>query len=201
MLLYKEYSDQQLIGLLRSGDELAFKELYNRYWDILLDTAYKRLSSIKDAEEIVQDIFTNLYIRRESLEIRSSFEGYLRNALKYKIFDVFRSQYTHNKHLEGIQVYINVPVETPEEALHLKELSERIDRVIRKMPEKCREVFVLSRIEELSNKSIAEKLSISVSTVEKHISKAKKILKLNFKTHRLEALILPACQLFNNLFF
>ena len=190
MISYIKYTDEELTDLLRTGDELAYQELYNRYWDVLLDTAFKRKSSIELAEEIVQDIFVNLFIRRESLTIKSSFEGYLKNALKYKVFDVFRSQTTHDKYINEVLKNVNNRSITPEEALQVKELKEKIDRATQKMPEKCREVFILSRVENLSNKLIAERMGISVSTVEKHISKAMNIIKADFREYHLEVILL-----------
>jgi RNA polymerase sigma-70 factor (family 1) len=186
MTNYSKLTEQELADLLRSGDQLAFKELYNRYWDVLLDTAYKRLDSIEAAEELVQDLFVTLFIKREGLQIRSSLEGYLKNALKYKIFDVFRSQQVHDRYVDSVLNQAGVLSITPEHSLQIKELSQRIDRATQKMPDRCREVFMMSRMDNLSNKSIAAKLSISVSTVEKHISKAMRILETDFKEYHLE---------------
>jgi len=190
MISYIKYTDEELTDLLRTGDELAYQELYNRYWDVLLNTAFKRLSSIELAEEIVQDIFVNLFVRRESLNIKTSFEGYLKNALKYKVFDVFRSQSTRDKYINEVLKNVNNRSITPEEALQVKELKEKIDKTTQKMPEKCREVFILSRVENLPNKLIAEKMGISVSTVEKHISKAMSIIKADFREYHLEVMLL-----------
>ncbi|WP_091152360.1 RNA polymerase sigma-70 factor [Mucilaginibacter pineti] len=186
MAAYTTLTDQELADSLRSGDQLAFKELYNRYWTVLLDTAYKRLDSTEAAEEVVQDLFVSLFIKRESLKITYSLDGYLKNALKYKIFDIFRSQYIHNKYVDNVLNQNGVLSLTPEHEMQVKELALKIDRATQKMPEKCREVFLMSRMENLSNKSIASKLSISVSTVEKHISKAMHILEKDFKEYHLE---------------
>lgn len=187
MIAHNTLTDQELADLLRSGDQLAFRELYNRYWSILLDSAYKRLDSIEAAEEVVQELFVNIFVKRENLKITSSLEGYLKNALKYKIFDIFRSQSIHNSYIDSVLNQNNVVSLTPEHNLQTKELILKIDRATQKMPEKCREVFLLSRMEQLSNKSIAEKLNISVSTVEKHISKAMNIIAKDFKGYHLEA--------------
>jgi len=180
------------MDLFSSKDEAAFKELYNRYWDTLLDAAFKRLGSIEQSEEIVQDIFISLYLRQETLHIKTSVVGYLKNALKFKILDVIRHQITHEKFVvHALQVPRDYAL-TPDEILQIKELQQKIDRVTQEMPEKCREVFLLSRAENLSNKRIAELLGISVSTVEKHISKAVNILKDNFRGYNMELILLIA---------
>lgn len=183
---YSKLTDQELADFLKNGDEPAFKELYNRYWKILLDTAYKRLDSIEMAEEVVQDLFVDIYVKRKNLNITSSLEGYLKNALKYKIFDIFRSQQIHNKYADSILKQDVAFSLSPERELQIKELKLKIDAAIQKMPDKCREVFLMSRVENLSNKAIALKLNISVSTVEKHISKAMHLLEKDFKAYRLE---------------
>jgi RNA polymerase sigma-70 factor (ECF subfamily) len=190
---YDLYEDKELAELLRAGDKLAFKELYIRYWDLLLDIAYKRLDSIDNAEELVQDLFVDLFLKREKLNITSSLEGYLKTALKYKIFNTFRSQYIHNRYVDRILNEKGVIGLSPEHEMQNKELSQKLDRATQKMPDKCREVFLLSRMEQFSNKSIAEKLNISVSTVEKHISKAIKILKIDFKEYNFELIVALYC--------
>jgi RNA polymerase sigma-70 factor (ECF subfamily) len=186
MTNYKPFSDDELIDLLKSGDSRAFRQLYDRYWKIMLDAAYKRLDSTDVAEEIVQEVFVNLFIKRESLQIKSSLEAYLKTALKYKIFDLFRAQGVHAKYVDSLLHETGVVSPSPDHVIQVKELAHRIDQATQKMPEKCREVFLMSRMENLSNKSIAEKLSISVSTVEKHISKAVRILETDFKEYHLE---------------
>lgn len=175
------HNDAELLGLIRTADSMAFKELYDRYWEELLDMAYKRLGYVEIAEEVVQDIFVSLFLRREQLEITSSLEGYLKNALKYKIFDVFRSMATHNRYVTTLLHQPMPYCPTPESSLEAKELSHKITLVTDSLPFKCREVFLLSRVEEMSNKSIAQKLGISVSTVEKHIGKAMNIMKMGFR--------------------
>ncbi|WP_187444009.1 RNA polymerase sigma factor [Sphingobacterium phlebotomi] len=191
--VYFKHTDQELSNLLRSGDGSAFKELYDRYWDVLLDTAFKRLGSIEQAEELVQDIFVNLFVKRENLVIESSFEGYLKNALKFKIFDFFRHQASHNKYVENLLKGLHERTISPEEALQIKELKERIDKTIQNIPEKCREVYLMSRVEHISNRMIAKKLGISVSTVEKHINKATNILKKDFGRYYFEVIALILC--------
>lgn len=186
----KAHTDQELLNLIKVGSEPAFRELYERYWDILLDAAYKRLDYIAAAEEMVQDIFVNLYVRREELTIKTTLEGYLKNALKYKVFDAFRAQKVHQKYVDSLSFQHESGEINAEHSLQVKELMERLDRTTRNMPEKCREVFLLSRMEKLSNKSIAERLGISVSTVEKHISKAMRILKEDFKDYNLGVILL-----------
>ena len=183
MAQYNVLTEKELTLLLGTGDHGAFQELYHRYWETLLNTAFKTLDSIEEAEEIVQDLFITLYVNRDSLQINTTLEGYLKTALKRKVLNFYRSKHVHEKYLKSILSENRLEFYTPYHALQAKELSQRVEVSTQKMPEKCREVFILSRIENLPNKTIAEKLSISISTVEKHISKAIRILKADFREY------------------
>ena len=185
MAQYNVLTEKELTLLLGTGDHLAFQELYRRCWETLLNTAFKTLDSIEEAEEIVQDLFITLYVNRNSLQINTTLEGYLKTALKRKVLNLYRSKHVHEKYLKSILTENRLEFYTPYHALQAKELSKRVEVSTQKMPEKCREVFILSRIENLSNKTIAEKLSISISTVEKHIGKAIRILKADFREYNL----------------
>lgn len=180
-MMFRTLPDHELAKALKSGDHQAFKEIFMRYWDVLLNSAYKRLGSKEEAEEIVQDLFVSLYHKREALDIHTSVEGYLKTAIKSRVLNYYRSRYIHEKYIESVlaenQLFSS---RTPDQALYQKELSVRMESSIGKMPAKCREVFLLSKIESLSHRNISEKLQISVSTVEKHIRKAMDILRADF---------------------
>jgi RNA polymerase sigma-70 factor (family 1) len=190
MTAYGKLSDQELTALLKEGNHAAFKELYDRYWVTMINVAHKRLDSIDAAQEVVQDLFVTLFLKRDTLDIRTTLEGYLKTALKRKVLNTYRSLHIHNKYLDTILQDNKVEHATADQSLQTKELSLKVSQATSKMPEKCREVFLLSRVENLSNKSIAEKLGISVSTVEKHISKASKILQKDFQGYQIGVVLL-----------
>jgi len=83
---------QDWIKALRLGDEVAFENIYNVFWESLYAIAYNRLKSKEAVEEILQDLFTDLWDKRKSLEIRTSLVAYLQAALKYKILNYYYSQ-------------------------------------------------------------------------------------------------------------
>lgn len=186
-----KYSDEILLELVNSRDDrAAFTEIYHRYWQILLDAAYQRLKSREASEEVVQEIFVNFFLRRHEVEVKSNLEAWLKTALKYKVYNVYRAQQQQQKHLEGIRRETQSSPLAPDEAMSIKELKERILSVTEKLPDKCREVFLLSKIEHLSQQEIALRLNISVSTVKKHITKAMRILKAEFKENHFDLLFL-----------
>jgi RNA polymerase sigma-70 factor (family 1) len=186
MQIYRSYSESELTDLLKSGDRAAFAEIYNRYWQVLIDAAYQRLKSVEAAEEVVQDVFVSFFLRRKEINLNSTLEAYLKTALKYKVYNVYRSQQVHYNHLGSIISENHIDPVMPDAVLEAKELKARIRAVADKMPDKCREVFLLSRFEHLSHKDIADRMGISVSTVKKHITKAMNIMRTEFKGHQID---------------
>lgn len=177
--------DEELLAKIKQDDRTAFSELFRRYWTPLLDTAFRRLGSEQQAEELVQDIFVSLYLKRNELEITVSLKAYLHTALKYRVLNEVRGAVVRNNY--KIAALTDTPVyEDVSSKLEAKELEQEISRKLELLPEKCREVFILSRENNLPYKRIAEQLGISVSTVEKHIVKALKILRSNLKEYQLE---------------
>jgi|SRR5690554_4143426 len=177
------YSDEQLLTLIKCGDERAFDLLYKKHWSLLFDAAYKRLKSREVAEEIVQDLFASLWSSRKHIEIQQSFLAYIHSALKYKVISYYRSNAIQNKYLDTLQHEKSGFVLHVEEKLIYNELNTAIEAEIIGLPDKCRKVFNLSRKENLSFKEIALQMDISVNTVEKHIGKALKILRTNLKEY------------------
>ncbi|MFT3751139.1 MAG: RNA polymerase sigma-70 factor [Agriterribacter sp.] len=176
---YQQLSGGELLNLVKQDNKKAFDEIYNRYWDFLTQLASKHLQSKQRAEDIVQEIFISFYNRRHEFELSVSLRAYLSQALKFRIVNEFRSQVVRNaysKHLSYTYTYSDI---APYHIYEIKELTCNIYRSIDLLPEKCKKAFLLSRSEDLSYKDISGHLNISVSTVEKHISKALKKLKTN----------------------
>jgi RNA polymerase sigma-70 factor (family 1) len=174
--LYASYSDEELFELVKANDSAAFETLYKRYWPVLVNAAYKRLDSIQKAEDIVQTIFIDVYQRRGEIELNFSLKTYLNQALKFKVLNEYRSEAMQEKYRSSIFFYESSKNVLAEE-LEAKELCSKLYRILDQLPEKCRQVFLLSRKENKSNTDISRYLNISVSTVEKHISKALKSFK------------------------
>lgn len=175
---YSGFSDDALFAVIKQDDRKAFEELYNRYWSFFLDYAYKPLRCRQKAEDLVQEVFISLYQRRNSIELSVSLKAYLTQALKFKVMNEFRSQIVRERYQKSF--YLNNS-DRKDFVTHCetRELEQSIYKAIMLLPEKCKQVFLLSRNEDFSYKDISGGLGISVSTVEKHISKALKILKIN----------------------
>ena len=174
---YSDFSDEQLFIFVKQDNRKAFEEIYNRYWSYLLDYAYKPLQSRQKAEDIVQEIFISLYQRRHSIELLVSLKAYLSKALKFKVLNELRSQIVRDTYQKNAFLNTSSKIDF---VCHLetKELQRNLHKQIQELPDKCKRAFLLSREENLSYKDISGGLGISVSTVEKHIIKALKTLKV-----------------------
>jgi len=167
---YLSHSDSELLILLKDSDQAAFTEIYNRYWEKMVTIAYVKLQSTEDAREVVQDLFIDIWNRRENYEIQYSLHTYISGALRYKIYSCLaKKQKEHNKilQLQGNDVCNNT-----EEWLSYETLKNDLEKAVQELPEKCRLVFRLSREGGFSNQEIATALHVSPKTVENHLTKA-----------------------------
>jgi RNA polymerase sigma-70 factor (family 1) len=178
MIDYAKLSEEELVVLLREDELNAFKELYKRYWKKLYGAAYKRLKSKELSEEIVQELFTNLWFKRQSIHINHGVASYLYSSVMHYVIDHYRKESVREKYRESFHIIHNDTDNSTEDAILLKELTETIESEISHLPEKCRSVYTLSRIENKTNKEIALHLGISEKTVENHLTKALKRLQL-----------------------
>ena len=181
-LTYNHLSDFELFSLVKHENVEAFEVMYKRYWPELIDAAYKRLQSRQKAEDIVQEIFISLYNKREILEVNVSLKAYLSKALKFKVLNEFRSADVRNTYAKN-QFSSEICKNDFAKEIEAKELNRKVDKLLEQLPTKCRQVFNMSRNENMSNKEIALELNISVSTVEKHIGKALKVLRSSLKMY------------------
>lgn len=177
-------NNQQLISGIKNRDLATFEQLFFQYHGRLVLFANKFLGDMQVSRDLVQDAFAALWDKADQLDITHSPKAYLFQVVRNSCLNYNRHslvKQTAEANLEAkireleMQAYGNS--DTPYISLIELELEERIAATIENMPEKCREVFKLSRHEQLKNKEIAERLNISVKMVEKHISKALVILR------------------------
>jgi RNA polymerase sigma-70 factor (ECF subfamily) len=171
-------TDSELFTLLKQGNEVAFDELYNRYWSALLSAAWKRVGSREAAEEIVQDLFTQLWMKRSDLDVQGTPAAYLFTAIKYKVLNHHMKEDVRKRYRDTLEIQADYSIE---EAVIAKDLAIRLEEEVAHLPMKCRAVFDLSRKQHKSHKEIAEILHISEKTVENHLTKALRLLRTNFR--------------------
>ncbi len=169
--------EKTILRLLRGGDPAAFKAIYDQYWDRLYKVAAEKVPYAENAEEIIQDIFVDLWERREMLVI-GDLEHYLFRAVKYKVLDYVRAQIVRRKHEDSVQQVTTTSGDPDiEEELAYRELREAFHSGLNDLPEKTKEIFRLSRVEQFSVREISETLSVPERTVTYHIAQALRILR------------------------
>ncbi len=185
---FKAYSDEGLLKLLKQQELGAFEEIYLRYWRRLYSAAYRRVQSREASEEIVQDIFTSLWVNRHSanIEILSS---YLFTAVKYKVINHLEKEVSRRNYAEVQMNSSMLTDNSTEESILLNELNLALEKEIEKLPPKRQQIFKMSRQGHLSIKQVASHLGISEKTAENQLGKAIKVLKLNLKHFNLFTLL------------
>ena len=167
-------SDKKLWSLVQKGNEQAFNLLFDKYWEVLTISAFKVLKNRETAQDVVQELFANLWLKRASLEV-DHMASYLHGAIKFRVLNHIRQQKMSMVDLDFVDSFQNI--QTPEALLTFSELDGVLKEAISQLPDQCRKVFKMSRFDHMSNKEIAEKLGLSVRTVENHIAHAIRLLR------------------------
>lgn len=168
------------ILLLKNGNASAFELLYRKHRVNLFANIFKLVKDEDVALDILQDVFTSIWQNREKLDLDKSFNAFLYNIAKNKVYDFFRRASRDLKAQDHLIASLkNNESLSPDQEHALKEDIAVLNSAIDSLPAKCREVFKLCKIEGKSYEEVAEMLNISMATVNNHIVKATKILKKN----------------------
>ena len=168
---------------IQSGNEKAFEELFKTQYPALCGYARKYLEDIDQAEEIVQEMFFNFWQKKETMKINTSLEAYLFRSVRNACLNYLK----HLKIQEQYKLANNQEIKQKEQEIHdtvvAMELEEKIEQIIDQLPPERQKVFKMSRHEELKYKEIAQKLNISIKTVEVQMSKALKFLRMHLSDY------------------
>lgn len=190
MTKYSDLDDHDLVTLLRAGDRVAFTEIYQRYFKVLFAHAYKKMQRDDEARDLIQELFTNLWVKREVFTLNSSLAAYLYTVIRNHVLDHHAHENVKSRYVSSLQQFIDVETAETDHLIREKELLESIQKEIEALPKKMREVFELSRKEHLSHKEIAAQLNITEQTVSKQISNALKLLRVKFGSSLLVLLLM-----------
>ena len=173
-----EFPEKEYLLGLRQGDETALRKIFDRYYALLMGDIYRILPDEDTCQDLAQEVFVELWRKRSELEIHTSLRAYLRRAAVNRALNHLKTQ---RKTLLEDDPKWDVAADDPLETTALHEKQEGLEaalyQAIDQLPERCRMVFSLSRFENMSHKEIAEKLGISVKTIENQITKAMKMLR------------------------
>ncbi|MCZ4221761.1 RNA polymerase sigma-70 factor [Pedobacter rhodius] len=176
MVSVTHLSDDELLLLLKKEDKLAFSEIYNRYWEKMVSYSVRLTKSEDESADIVQEIFVSLWNRKLELIVKGSLASYLIKSTRNLSLRYIERNIHSIDFVEKLTEFIVDKSQNIEENISFKELQDKIESGIAKLPKKMQQVYLLSRDEQLSYREIAEKLQIAEGTVKKQISNALKII-------------------------
>lgn len=171
--------DKLLFDLLAAGNEEAFKDLYNKWKELVYCTALKFVKSPDDAEDILQQVFISLWISRDKLSNVENQQAYIFTIVHNKVSAFFKIASNRNKLYKHLYESSSNESRITDEQLDFNERNKRFQLAINQLPEQQKKVYQLSRLEGFSNAEIADSLGISINTVKSHIAAALKTLRKN----------------------
>ncbi len=175
--------DNTLIRQIQNGDKDAFRTLFMKYFAKLCAFVHTIVRSNEKAEDVVQKVFVKFWEKRKIIQISQTVFGYLLSACKNESFNLMKTEKTRERY-EQIYVknYKHI-IENEAKLNNDKPISEIVNKAIEELPEKCKNIFKLSKQEGLSYQEIATYLSVSEKTVENQIGIALKKLRESLKPH------------------
>jgi RNA polymerase sigma-70 factor (ECF subfamily) len=178
-----EPTDANVTEQIRVGDESTFRALFNAYAEPLLDFAFGFVGDEQISEDIVQEVFVNIWQHRARLNPELSLKAYLYKAVRNQSLKVLRHAKVERR-AEGYLQSLYYATDNPEEELYHAEQTVLLDRTIRQLPESCRTIFLMSKFDGLSYREIAHTLDISVNTVKTQMGRAFTALRRNLLPKR-----------------
>jgi RNA polymerase sigma-70 factor (ECF subfamily) len=180
-MLASNFTNEQLLDLIKQGNEEAFKVFYERFWSKLYLLAKNILQSEEDAEEVVHDVFLTLWEKSSAIKIQFTLESYLAAMTKYACLKLL-ARSKRSAPIIRLDQTVDLQDHSTEQWLDFDDLRHELEKCITDLPQKCQEIFRYSREKGLSDKEIAEKMNISVNTVRTQIYRALRKLKTDFQS-------------------
>ena len=187
--LYAASSDEELLAALRVSDSAAYAEIFRRYSARLFSLACRKLKSREIAEDLVQEIFEKLWLKRADTQAQQ-LEQYLFSAIKYRILNHIRACAVRDGYAAYCQLFQTEAGAVTEETIAFDEVRAALLTGLQKLPEKSREIFRLSRLEQFTVPEIAQQVNLSAKTVESHLTRSLKVLRLHLKDFLAVAVLL-----------
>jgi len=175
--------EKDILDAIAEDDEIAFEGLFKSHFAELCIYAIRFVDDIENAEEIVQDIFFNIWNNRKKLNINTSIKAYLFATVRNTCLNVIKHKKVENKYREYFSRQLHQDELNEEDWMKGDELHYKITETIEKLPPERRKVFVMSRFENLKYREIAEELNISIKTVENQMGKALQFLREELKDY------------------
>jgi RNA polymerase sigma-70 factor (ECF subfamily) len=170
-------SEQSYLVDIREGNRTAFEAVFRTYYEDLSRYAFSILRKKEESEDLVQQVFVNFWEKREQTIISGSLKSYLFRSVHNQSLNLIKHEKVKANYVEHSQYFDTKFHSEVEEELEGKELEGKIAEAIDTLPNQCRKIFIMNRMESLKYKEIADQLDISIKTVENQIGKALKVLR------------------------
>lgn len=162
-------------------DLRTYEIIFNKYYQALVNYAYTILKDNDESEDVVQRVFVSIWEKRESIQVHTSLKALLYKAVYNSCLNVIKQQKVRTNYNKEIQ--FRSENFTVSETIQQKELQQRIEQAIGSLPEQCAKIFRMSRFDNLKYQEIADKLHLSVKTVENQMGKALKLMREQLKDY------------------
>lgn len=186
------FTDRELVMQAQQDPVAGFRQIYDKYWDPLFNTAFRRLQDAAEAQDIVQEVFVTVWDQLQQLEPRDSLLPYLQVILKNRILNLYARNEVKLRYLLQAQWNEAFAHNNTQQQVSLKELQQQIEQAISALPPRMQQIFRLSREEHLSPAEIAGQLSLSVQTVKNQLHRATEKVKQELSMHITPTLLMIA---------
>ena len=186
---YILYSDEKLMKEIKADNMLAFDVLYKKYSKRLYNFGYSILKSQAEAENLLQDVFLNLWEKRHNLEKDSSVKSFVFTIAYNTAVSIMRKKAREQQFFDYLKTLQDLNQDPVNIEIEYNELNDKLNSIINKLPARQREVYLLHKNKGLKYQEIAERLNISVNTVENHMSRALKIIRAGLADYSIIVLL------------
>ena len=183
------YSDEELMHEIKADNMFAFDILYKKYCKRVYKFGYSILKSTEDSENLMQDVFLNLWENRHKVEKNSSIKSYVFTLTYNAAISFIRKKARESEFIKYLKSLQEVNVEPVNLELEYNELTNKLNEILITLPHRQREVYLLHRVEGLKYTEIAERLHISVNTIENHMSRALRTIRENLGNYSILAIL------------
>ena len=177
------YNEREFLERISDGDEAAFRNLFHQYWDNIYQVSLMLTKSPDLAEDMVQEIFLKIWLKRKNLSEIENFSGYLFITARNHIFDELRKRVRDVSFSEKLIDYFHQSPGTPEQQLLHKESTALLQKAVDSLPDQQKKVYQLIREQGLSREEIAEHLGISKNTVRNNMARALQSIRQYLQQH------------------
>lgn len=184
------YSDEELMREIKADNMFAFDVLYRKYSKKLYKFGYSILKSQEEAENLIQDVYLNLWENRYKVEKNASIKYYLFTIAYNSAITIIRKKARESEFVEYVKTLQEINEDPVNMELEYNELVNKLDEIIRELPQRQKEVYLLHKVEGLKYSEIAERLNISVNTIENHMSRALKTIREKLGNYSLIAILI-----------